>query len=162
MSRERLLVSVVALFSPAVSHVRGQAVHAGDLEQPPNGPSAEMDVVVAEQVHADPGRAEVIGLPQVQDLLHHVPGGGPGRCVRSGRSVLQAFRAELLVPAMPAVVAGSADPVVPARLGHIAGNLLDVAKPGEAGLGTSIIGTHMATQDSRTRRPVGARSWSKV
>lgn len=87
VSRKRLLRSAVALFSSAVLHVLGQLVDGGNIEQPPNGASAEKDVVIAEKIHMDPGRAEVKGLPHVQDLLHHVPGGSPGRCVRSGRSI---------------------------------------------------------------------------
>ena len=45
-----------------------QPVHAQALEDPPHPGVTDLDVVVALEVHRDLGRAEVVVLPQVNDL----------------------------------------------------------------------------------------------
>ena len=58
--RQRLLVLLIAVVPPAIAHAGGQPVSSRPLQQPPDPRLAELDSVVAVQVHRDP-RAEVVG-----------------------------------------------------------------------------------------------------
>jgi hypothetical protein len=84
--------------------------------------------VVAAEVHGDLRRAEVVVLPQVNDLLDDL-GGCLVRAVRRpGGPVPQPGQAALgLVAAVPGVEDLPADPVVPAGHGHVPGDLAGVA-----------------------------------
>jgi hypothetical protein len=67
---QRLLVALPALVVALVALGGQQAVHAKPLEDAPHARGAELDVVVALEVHRDLGRPEVVVLAQVDDLAH--------------------------------------------------------------------------------------------
>jgi hypothetical protein len=56
----------------------GQPVQLQPLEDAPHARGADLDVVVALEVHGDLGRPEVVVLAQVDDLAHDLGSGGPG------------------------------------------------------------------------------------
>jgi hypothetical protein len=53
-----------------------EAVELQPLEDAPHPGGADLDVVVALEVHGDPGWAEVVVLAQVEDLAHDLGTGG--------------------------------------------------------------------------------------
>jgi len=63
---------------PALVALRGgQTVHSEPLQDPPYPGGADRHVVVAGQIHRNLGRAEVVVLPQPEDLLDHLGLGYP-------------------------------------------------------------------------------------
>lgn len=94
------------------------------MRQTPEGLTAT--VVVPLQIHRDLGRAEVIVLPEIQDLADDLGFGGMWTDERSAGAVAKAVEAELLVTAEPAVVRMPGDAEVAAGHGNVAGDLLGV------------------------------------
>jgi hypothetical protein len=71
VSGERLLVALPAGLVTLVALRARQAVHLEALEDPPDTGVADLDVVVAVQVHGDLQWPEVVVLAQVDDLADH-------------------------------------------------------------------------------------------
>src|SRR5689334_10858267 len=80
-------------------------------------------LVKAFQVVGDHARAEVIVLPQIQNLADHLPRGGAGRSVRRARPIVQAGRATRVKAPFPLVKGLSGDPEMATGSRHIAGGL---------------------------------------
>jgi hypothetical protein len=126
---------LIALPAPIVALVPlggGPPVQLQPLEDPPHAGAADLDLVVALEVHRDLGRPEVVVLAQVDDLAHDLDMGGPGADQRPLGPVPQAFDAMGLVAAVPDVVALAADAVVAAGQGDVAGDLLGMADDRQA------------------------------
>ena len=73
---ELLFVAEVSLVEPFVALRGGETVELETFEDPPHSRVRDGHVVVAVQVHRDPRRAEVVVLPQVEDLADDVDMGG--------------------------------------------------------------------------------------
>jgi hypothetical protein len=96
---------------------------------------ADLDVVVALEVHGDPGRAEVVVLAQVEDLAHDLGAGGVGTGLGPVGPVPEPVQAVGVVAAAPGVEALAADAVVAAGQADVAGDLLSMAQDRQASLG---------------------------
>ena len=92
----------------------GQSIHVQPLEDSPHPRRADIDVVVALEVHPDLQRAEVVLLAQVDDLLDDVGMGDRRAVQRSAGAVLEALQALVFVSALPPVEDVAADAVVAA------------------------------------------------
>ncbi len=68
MARQRLLVPLPFAVVPLVALGGGQPGQVDPFEDAPDPGLADLDVVVALEVHGDLRRAEVVVLPQVDDL----------------------------------------------------------------------------------------------
>lgn len=148
---QRILVALGALPPLPIDHAGGEPIDLGSLEDAPDPCLAKVNRMAAAQVHPDTGWPKVVVPPEAEDPLRNFPGGRPGVCTRAPRPVPQPFLAQLLVPAVPSVIGGVTDPVVPARLDHIAADFLDVLKPGLATLGHPLIRTLLAPPCSARR-----------
>src|SRR5207237_10614167 len=102
MARLLLLVALPAFSVTFVTLRCRQAVEVGSLEDPPDAGRAHRDVVIALEIHGDLGRAEVVVLPQVEDLAHHLGLSGVRANQRPMRALAQALGPALLVAAHPA------------------------------------------------------------
>jgi len=98
---------------------------------------ADLDVVVAPQVHGDLGRAEVVVLAQVDDLADHLGAGGVWTDPGTMGAVPEPVQAVLVVALAPLVEHLAADAVVAAGQRHVAGDLLSVTKDRQASLGAT-------------------------
>jgi hypothetical protein len=112
-----------------------QAVELQPLEDAPHAGGADLDVVVALEVHGDPGWAEVVVLAQVEDLADHLGTGGVGTDQRPVRAVPEPIQAIGVIAAPPGIEALAADAEVAAGQRHVAGDLLSMAQDGESSLG---------------------------
>jgi len=112
-----------------------EAVEVQALEDAPHARGADLDVVVALEVHGDLGRAEVVVLAQVDDLAHDLGPGGVGAEVGPVRAVPEPVQAVGVVAAFPGVEALAADAVVAAGQRDVAGDLLSMAQDRQAALG---------------------------
>ena len=102
----------------------GQSIHPEPLEDSPHPRRADIDVVVALEVHPDLQRAEVVMLAQVDDLLDDVGMGDRRAVQRSAGAVLEALQALVFVSALPPVEDVAADAVVAAGGGDVSADLL--------------------------------------
>ncbi len=110
----------------------GEPVEVQALEDAPHAGVADLDVVVALEVHRDLERAEVVVLAQVDDLAHDLGPGDARAEVGAAGAVPQPVQAVGLVAAILGVVALAADAVVPAGQGDVAGDLLNVTDDRQA------------------------------
>jgi hypothetical protein len=106
----------------------GQPVQAQPLEDAPHARGADVDVVVALEVHRDLGWAEVVVLAQVDDLAHDLGPGGVGADLRPVGAVPEPVQAVGVVAPAPGVEHLAADAVLAAGQGDVAGDLLSVAQ----------------------------------
>lgn len=134
-----LLVSGVAPVVALVALRGGQPVQAQPLEDAVDDGAGDVDVVVPLQVHLDLHRAEVVVLPQVDDLVNDVGVGGVRAVVRRAGAVAQALDAFLLVAPLLPVEAVAADPVVPAGQRDVPGDLRGVSQDRQASLGLAVL-----------------------
>src|SRR5882757_10565297 len=126
---------LVALPPPRVALVAlrgGQAIHIEPLKNSPHPRRADLDVVVALQVHPDLHGPEVVMLAQVDDLLDHVGMSDRRAIQRCTRPILEAFETLVFVPALPPVKDVAADPVVAARRSDVAADLFSVLQHSQA------------------------------
>src|SRR5271155_566546 len=87
----------------ALVALRGrQPIHPEPLEDSPHPRRADLDVVVALQVHPDLHGPEVVMLAQVDDLFDHVGMSDRRAIQRCTRPILEAFETLVFVPALPA------------------------------------------------------------
>jgi hypothetical protein len=121
-----LPAAVVAL----VSLGGGQPVQAQPFADAPHARVAELDVVVALEVHRDLGWAEVVVLAQVDDLADHLGAGGVGTDQRPVGAVPEPVQAIRVIAPAPFVEHLAADAVVAAGQRHVAGDLFSVAQDG--------------------------------
>jgi hypothetical protein len=98
---------------------------------------ADLDVVVALEVHRDLGRAEVVVLAQVDDLAHDLGAGLVGAHPGATGAVPEPVQAVLVVALAPLVEHLAADAVVAAGQGDVAGDLLSVTQDRQAPLGAT-------------------------
>jgi hypothetical protein len=96
---------------------------------------SDLDVVVALEVHRDPGWPEVVVLAQVDDLAHDLGAGGLGADLGAVGAVPEPVQAVGVIAPTPGVEALAADTVVAAGQADVAGDLLSVAQDGQASLG---------------------------
>jgi hypothetical protein len=132
---QRLLI---ALPTPVVTLVAlggRQAVELQPLEDAPHARVADLEVVVALEVHGDPGWAEVVVLAQVEDLAHDLGTGGVGADLGPVGAVPEPIEAVGVIAAAPGVEHLAAAAVVAAGQRHVAGDLLSMAQDGESSLG---------------------------
>src|SRR5665213_195632 len=122
-----LLVALPAVLVALVALGARQPAHAQALEDPPDPGRADLDLVVALEVHGDLVRPEVVVLAEVDDLADDLLLRRLGAQVRPRGSIPQADDAQLLVPAEPHVVALPGDAVVPTCQGDVAADLLGMA-----------------------------------
>jgi hypothetical protein len=99
------------------------------LENAVDASIGELDGVAARQIPDDAHRAEMIGPPQMQDLLDNLGRCAIGRVPRDGFAVLQTSDAVLPVGVPPPVEAGTADAEIPARLANVANSLSMLENP---------------------------------
>jgi hypothetical protein len=130
-----LLVALPPAVVPLVALGGRQAVQLQPLEDAPHARRADLDVVVALEVHRDLGRAEVVVLAQVEDLADHLGAGGVGTDLGPVGTVPQPVQAVGVVALAPLVEYLPADAVVAARQGDVAGDLLSMAQDRQASLG---------------------------
>jgi hypothetical protein len=123
-----LLIALPALVVSLVALGGGQPVQAQPLEDAPHARGADVDVVVALEVHRDLGRAEVVVLAQVDDLAHDLGAGGVGTDLRPVGAVPEPVQAVGVVAPAPGVEHLAADAVLAAGQGDVAGDLLSVAQ----------------------------------
>src|SRR4030088_871400 len=103
-----------------------QSIHTEPLEDSPDPRRADLDIVIALQVHPDLHRPEVVMLSQVDDLLDYV-GMSDRRAVQGRtRPILKTFETLVLVPALPAVKDVAADAVVAACGSDVPADLFSV------------------------------------
>jgi hypothetical protein len=122
---------LMALPAPVVALVAlggRQPVQLQPLQDPPHPGAADLDLVVALEVHGDPGRAEVVVLAQGDDLAHDLGAGGVGADLGPVGAVPESVQTIRVVAAAPGVKALAADAVVAAGQGDVAGDLLSVAQ----------------------------------
>ena len=131
---QRLLIALPPAVIALVALGGRQAVELEPLEDAPHPRGADLDVVVAAEVHRDLGRPEVVVLAQVDDLAHDLGAGGVGTDLGAVGAVPEPVQAVGVVAAAPGVEALAADAVVAAGQGHIAGDLLSVAQDRQASL----------------------------
>ena len=132
---QRLLVPFPAPVVALVPLGGREAVELQPLEDPPHARVADLDVVVALEVHGDPGWAEVVVLAQVEDLAHDLGPGGVRADLGPVGTVPEPIQAIGVIAAPPGIEALAADAEVAAGQRHVAGDLLSVAQDGEASLG---------------------------
>jgi len=128
VARLRFLVALPAGLVALVALGARQTVHLEALEDPPHAGVADLDVVIAAQVHRDLQGAEVVVLAQVDDLADDLALRGVWAHVRPRRPVPEALLPELLVAVQPLVEGRSADAVVATGGGDVAGDLLGVSE----------------------------------
>jgi hypothetical protein len=112
-----------------------QPIEIQPLEDPPHPGVADLDVVVAPEVHGDLGWAEVVVLAQVEDLAHDLGAGGVGADLGPVGAVPEPVQAVLVIALAPLVEHLAADAVVAAGQRHVAGDLRSMAQDGESSLG---------------------------
>jgi len=132
---QRLLITFPAAVVAFVALGGRQAVQLEPLEDAPHARGAELDVVVALEVHRDPGRAEMVVLAQVDDLAHDLGAGGVGAHPWPVGTIPKPIQAIGVVAAFPSVEDLAADAVVAAGQRHVAGDLLSMAQDRQAALG---------------------------
>jgi hypothetical protein len=132
---QRLLIALPAAVVPLVALGRRQAVQLEPLEDAPHARGADVDVVIAPQVHRDLGRPEVVVLAQVDDLAHDLGASGVRADEGPVGTVPEPVQAVSVVAALPGVEALAADAVVAAGQRHVAGDLLSMAQDCQAALG---------------------------
>jgi hypothetical protein len=129
---------LIALPAPVVALVAlgsREPVQVETLEDPPHAGVRDGDVVVALEVHRDLGRAEVVGLAQVDDLADDLGAGLVGADPRATGPIPQPVQAQLVEAAPPFVEHLAADAVIAAGQGDVTGDLLGVAQDRQAPLG---------------------------
>src|SRR5712691_1283602 len=99
MARLLLFVALPALRVALVALRSRQAVQVGSLQDPPDPGRAHRDVVIPLEIHGDLGWAEVVVLPEVDDLAHNLGLGRMRADQRPTRPFAEAFQPELLVSA---------------------------------------------------------------
>jgi hypothetical protein len=112
-----------------------QPVQLQPLQDAPHARGADLYLVVALEVHGELGRAEVVVLAQVDDLVDDLGPGGVGAHPWPVGAVPEPVETVGVVAAFPGVEALAADAVVAAGQGDVAGDLLSVAQDREAALG---------------------------
>src|SRR6266852_2945160 len=103
MARLLLLVALPPFPVARVALRSGQPVQVGSLQDPPDPGRAHRDIVISLEIHGDLGGAEVVMLPQVEDLANHLGLGGMWANQWPMRALAKAFRPELLIPTQPEV-----------------------------------------------------------
>ena len=73
---QRLLIAFPAAVVAFVALGGREPTQLEPFEDAPHARGADLDVVVALEVHGDPGRAEVVVLAQIDDLAHDLGVGG--------------------------------------------------------------------------------------
>ncbi len=130
-----LLVALPAAIVALLVALGGrQAAHVQAVEDAPDAGLADGDVVVPLEVHGDLLGPEVVVLPQVNDLPHHLDVGRVRAGLRSLGTRAQALDPLGLVAAVPAVVGLPADPEIPAGHRYVPGDLFDVTYDRQAPL----------------------------
>jgi hypothetical protein len=98
---------------------------------------ADLDVVVAPEVHGDLGWAEVVVLAQGEDLAHDLGAGGVGTDLGRRAWSPEPVQAVLVMALAPPGEHLAADAVLAAGQGDVAGDLLSVTKDRQAPLGAT-------------------------
>ena len=107
----RLLVARPAVRVPPVLLVGGQPVHAVPAQNAMHGGIGHRHAVKPLQIIGNLARAEVVVLPEVEDLAHDLRRRGPRRAVRRPGAVRQSGITVLVIPLSPLVerLAGNAE-----------------------------------------------------
>jgi hypothetical protein len=79
------------------------------------------ELVKTPQIVSNHAWAEVVGLSEVEDLAHDLPGGCSGRSVRCSGPIAEAGFTELGVAPFPFVEYPPGNPEVSAGSGHVSG-----------------------------------------
>jgi hypothetical protein len=132
VARKRLLIALPAPVVALVPLGGGQPVQLQPLQDPPHAGGADLHLVVALEVHRDPGRAEVVVLAQIDDLADDLGAGGVGADLGPVGAVPEPVQTVGVVAAAPGVEALAADAVVATGQGNVAGDLLGMAQDGQA------------------------------
>jgi hypothetical protein len=127
-----VLIAFPALVVALVPLGGRQAIEVQPLEDAPHPRGAELDVVVALEVHGDLGRAEVVVLAQVDELADDLGAGGVGAHPWPVGTIPEPVQAVGVVAAFPGVEDLAADAVVAAGQADVAGDLLSVAQDRQA------------------------------
>jgi len=125
----------------ALAAVAGQARDAVAHEGAVDAAGGHAQAVVALQVPGDAHRPEVVGAPEVEDLLLDLGRHAQGHVHRAGALVHESGLAELLVAALPDVEALPRDPEAPRREGDVAA-LLGVAERCQLPLDVTLLLRH--------------------
>jgi hypothetical protein len=126
---------LIALPAPVMALMplgRRQPVQLQPLQDPPDAGAADLHLVVALEVHRDPGRPEVVVLAPVDDLADDLGAGGVGAHLGPVGAVPEPVQAVGVVAALPAVEALAADALVAASQRDVAGDLLSMAQDRQA------------------------------
>ena len=132
---QRLLVALPAAVVALVPLGGGQPVELQPLQDAPHARGTDLDVVVAPEVHRDPGRAEVVVLAQVEELAHDLGAGGVGAHPGPVGAVPEPVQPIRVIAAPPGGEALAAAAVLAAGQADVAGDLFSVAQDRQASLG---------------------------
>jgi hypothetical protein len=132
-----LLIALPAAVVALVPLGGRQPIEIQALEDPPHPGVADLDVVVAPEVHGDLGWAEVVVLAQVDDLAHDLGAGGVGADLGPVGAVPEPVQAVLVIALAPLVEHLAADAVVAAGQGDVAGDLRSMTQDRQTPLGAT-------------------------
>ena len=121
MPRLRLLVARPAVRVPPVLLIRRQPVHAVPAQNAMHGGTRHREAVKPLQIIGNLARAEVVVLPEVEDLAHDLWRRRPRGVVRRPGPVRQSGITVLVIPLPPLVERLPGDREMPAGARHIAG-----------------------------------------
>src|ERR1700682_945468 len=130
-TRLGLLVPLPPLLMTFVPLRAGQSVEAKAPQNPPDAAAADLDVVIALEIHRRSQWPEVVVLPQVDDLADHVLSCRSWAGVWSSGTVAETIHAEFLVAPEPLVEAVPADPVIATGPCDAAADFFGVPDDGE-------------------------------
>ena len=126
-----LLIPLPALGVAFVALRGRQPTQVEALEDSPNAGHADLDVVVALEVHRDLVRSEVVVLTEVEDLADCLLRSRAWAAVGTAGSVAQPLDAEPIEASLPFVKDLPGDAVIPARQGDVVADLLGVSDDGQ-------------------------------
>ena len=121
MPRLRLLVARPAVRVPPVFLIGRQPVHAVPAQNAMHRGTRDRQAVKPLQVIGNLARAEVVVLPEVEDLADDLCRRRPRRAVRRPGPVRQSGITVLVIPPSPFVERLSGNPEMPAGARHVAG-----------------------------------------
>jgi hypothetical protein len=127
----RLLIPLPALGVAFVALRGRQPTQIQALEDSPDTRHADLDVVVALEVHGNLLRPEVVVLTEVENLADCLVRSGARADVGTAGSVAQPVHAEPVEAALPFVEDLPRDAVIPAGQGDVVADLLGVSNDGK-------------------------------
>ena len=152
MPRLRLLVARPAVRVPPVLLIRRQPVHAVPAQNAMHGGTGHRQAVKPLQIIGNLPRAEVVVLPEVEDLAHDLCRRRPRGVVRRPGPVRQSGITVLVIPLSPLVERLPGNPEMPAGARDIAGTRRPPGAPSGASWLTAVALTSSSGPQSKVFR----------